>query len=150
LFTFTWFQEAYAEYQKTASDPTITSAWNGEKLAKHAPSKLAKFIREGIHPHSRTCYLLLAVYREIGFEITLFESPKFVHDVVGSRLEALCRLFIGTIMIKYYVYDDVLQKYQFRDQIIRELSNPKGNVKTLYYIVFIIFFEVYNIVFKNF
>jgi len=131
LFTFNWFRDVYQHYQETASDPTIPSAWNGEKLAKHAPYKLAKFIREGIQPHNRTCYLLLAVYREVGFEIPLFDSTEFVHDIVGARLEAFCRLFIGTVMIKYHVYDDILQQYKFREQIIRELSNPKGNVKTL-------------------
>lgn len=127
LMTESWFKQAW-EYHKATSDESgakFSTAWKEGKLTKHAPSRIAHFIRSGIKPQAKTCYLLLAVYREIGFEIPLVGSEKFVHDYIGTRLEAFCRLYIGTVLQKFYVYEDTTKKYKYRDQILRTLADSQ-------------------------
>ena len=125
LFSQNWFSQVYDRIANKVSDSSFPSAWNGDKLAKHAPSRLASFIRFGLRPQSYTCYLLLAVYHEIGFNIPLV-SYEAVHDTVGPKLEAFCRFYIGTIFYMYFEFDDTLKKHQYREKILKALSEPKG------------------------
>ena len=123
LMTEDWFIQAYEIGSKTFPTFPFQSAWKDNKLTKHAPSKVAHFIREGLKPQARTCYLLLAIYKEMGFTIPLFHSDYFVHDIIGTRLEAFCRMFLGTVFHKYFVVNKTTGRYKYRTEIDKQLEN---------------------------
>ena len=80
-------------------------------------------------PQGKTMFLLLAIYREIGFNIPILSNELFVHDIVGLRLEAFCRMYIGTVLYKYFCYNPTSQKYYYREQILNALNDKsKGLV----------------------
>jgi len=129
LVTEKWYLQAFQVVKDSDSEMDINTAWKGGKLTRHAPSRIARFIQQGLKPHQRTCYFLLAVYHEIGFNIPLLESELFVHDIIGSRLEAFCRLYIGTVLQEYIIYDEKSKQCPNRAAIRLALSdNSKGIV----------------------
>ena len=49
-----------------------------------------------------------------------------MHDIVGPRLEALCRLYIGTVFYLYFDYDDETEKFPHRDSTLKGLTDTDG------------------------
>ena len=130
LMTNNWFSQTWDSFLRSHSEKEFDNPWNIEgRLNKNAPAKIALFIRQGIMPQGKTIYLLLAIYREIGFDIPIFSDEQFVHDIVGLRLEAFCRMYIGTVLHKYFCYNSASKKYYNREQILNALNDKtKGLV----------------------
>jgi len=70
------------------------------RFAQHAPSRIKKLITDVIHPDRRTCYLIIAMGTALGFNMD--EENKAVNDIIGPRLQAYMRFYIGTILFQYY------------------------------------------------
>lgn len=102
IFTPTWSKELFPKYRDLAS------AWEprengGVRLATHAPSKLKDLIVSKIHPEKNTIFLLLTIYKEIGFILDNSIDPRLsIYDVIGPRLEAFCRVYLGSVLKAYF------------------------------------------------
>lgn len=129
LMSPTWYSRCFDVYKNIESKLVFQNAWtDDQKLTKYAPSRIADFIRAGLQPHAYTANLLLAVYHQIGFEIPLTGTKRCVHDIIGPRLEAFCRLYIGTVFEKYLIFNETTNRYVHRDHVLIALSDPKGLV----------------------
>ena len=123
LFSPDWSQDLFG-----SKFSSMSSAWEMKdiglqfRLSNHAPSQLKKMIEDGIKSQGKTCYLLLAVYKELGFIMDNSCDITFsIYDVIGPRLEAFCRLYLGTVL-SYYFAINTSKVYTKRPNLISSFT----------------------------
>jgi len=121
IFTPSWSKQLFTKYRD------LEPAWErketgGVRLAPYAPRKLKELIVTKLHPEKNTIFLLLTIYKEIGFTLDNSTEPRLsVYDVIGPRLEAFCRVYLGSALKAYFALNSQ-QQLTKRDKLMSALN----------------------------